>query len=77
MKRPDVLWGMRRDEVWKEIARLLNVEKASFETEGWFTKRTTAMGNIIDRMTKEQLAELDAQVEEIQQQGYPEEQQRA
>lgn len=74
VKRTDVLWLNRQDEVFAEIAKLLGVEKADTQTKGWFNKRMRAMGNIIERMSDEETDALDKEAARILREGYSVEQ---
>ena len=76
IKRSELLWLTRKDEVFVEIAELLGVESADTTTPNWFHKRMVAIGNILERMTEEEQAELDEQGAKIAQRGYSEEQRR-
>lgn len=73
VKRTDVLWRTRQDEVWKEIASLLELPLADSHTPNWFAYRMVAMKNIIQRMTPAKLAELDREVAQLAREGYSEE----
>lgn len=76
VKRTDVMWRTRQDEVWAEIATLLNVESADANTPNWFAHRMVAIGNLIERMTSAELAELDKEVTRIGNEGYSEAEKR-
>jgi multimeric flavodoxin WrbA len=75
-KRTDVLWHIRKDDVMEEIGKILNVDKATTATPGWFSARTTAIKNIVDRMSPDELTELDGEVEKLKNTGYDEKHQR-
>lgn len=68
-----MIWNLHQDSVLKEIATLLNVEKATTTTTGWFPKRITAAGVVLEKMNAEQKAELATEVERIRNEGYPDE----
>jgi hypothetical protein len=72
VKRSEVVWNLYKEKVFQEIAKLLGVESATEKTEGWLSKRLPAIGNIIKRMTKQELAELEQKVQQIDQEGYDE-----
>lgn len=73
VKRTTVLWLNHRDKVWTEIASLLGVLKVDAQTPGWFPQYSKAIGNIIGRMTAEELILLDCEVAVMAAQGFPEE----
>lgn len=52
---------------------MLGVEHADTTTTGWFVRRLPAIKRIIDRMTRGELALLDAEVARINREGYPDE----
>jgi hypothetical protein len=76
VKRTDVIWNTRRDEVFCEIAKLRGLEEANTSTPEWFKSRMKALGNILGRMTDEEKSQLDEEVSKIANAGYPEEQRR-
>ena len=51
---------------------MLGVEEATTSTPGWFVMCLPAMKNILSQMDAAANAELDAEVEKIRRQGYPE-----
>ncbi len=59
VKRTDVVWLQQREKVFEEIAHLLGEESASTDTKGWFSKRMTAIGNIIAAMDQTEKDALD------------------
>jgi hypothetical protein len=75
-KRTDIIWQMRQQDVMVEVAKILKLDEATTRTPGWFSARTPAMKNIIDRMTQEELRELDLEVEDMTKKGYDEEVQK-
>jgi hypothetical protein len=75
-KRADVLWNTDKELVMEEIANLLEVDHATTETPGWFSVRSKATKNIIQKMSPEELEELDEEVEKIASKGYNEKIQR-
>ena len=75
-KRTDVIWHTRQQDVMEEIGKILHVDEATMETNGWFLARMPAIKNIIDRMSPDELTALDAQVELFAQKGYEEKHQR-
>ena len=62
-KHPDVIWHTRKEEVMREIAKILGVVVATTETPGWFVAQTRAIKNIMGNMTSEELISLDAKME--------------
>jgi hypothetical protein len=73
VKRSEVVWNLHQADVLNEIGNLLGVEEATTSTPGWFAKRTPAIHNIILNLSPEEEAQLDAEVERIEKQGYPDE----
>ena len=71
VKRTDVVWLQQREKVFEEIARLLGEESASTDTKGWFSKRMTAIGNIIAAMTQSEKDALDKEAGTIAAIGFP------
>lgn len=76
VKRSEVIWNKRRDEVFAEIAKLLHVRSADASTPGWFNMRMRALHNVHSHMTEEERLELDTEVARIAEEGYSEEQKR-
>lgn len=76
VRKSDVIWTTRKDLVFKEIAILLNIDKADTRTPGWFGKRTPAIRQVLSKMLPEEKAQLDKQIKKIESDGYPEEQRR-
>lgn len=76
VKRTDVLWRLRQQEVWIEIADILGIDTADSHTPDWFSHRMVAMKNIISRMTSAELANLDNEVAQLAQKGYSQADQR-
>jgi hypothetical protein len=72
----DFLWWTRQEDVFKEIASLLNIETADTSTPGWFQLRTKASKNIIDGMNENEKKELENEVDRMQKDGLPPEIQR-
>jgi len=69
-KLTQVLWLTQEKDVLAEIASLLGVPEANTKTPGWFGVRMKAMGNIIERMSPEERAELEKERERISQEGH-------
>ncbi|PPQ76007.1 hypothetical protein CVT25_004621 [Psilocybe cyanescens] len=65
MKRTEVLWRTRKDDVFAEIASLMGLDSASTQTPNWFDFRMKALGNILQRMSALQLEHLDIKGAEI------------
>lgn len=76
MKKTEVLWKTRQEDVFAEIAILLGVESANATTPGWFNQRMPAMGNILARMTTLEKQQLEKDRERLQLEGYKEEDKR-
>lgn len=76
VKPIEVLWNTRRDEVFAEIAKLLNVAYADATTPEWFNKHMKALHILKSRLTEEEQSALDHEVIRLAEQGYPEEQKR-
>ncbi|KAF8814119.1 hypothetical protein BYT27DRAFT_7250340 [Phlegmacium glaucopus] len=72
IKKSEVIWKIQQDLVLAEIANMLGLEEANTTTPGWFAKRLPAIANMLERMTPEGMAALDADVERINRLGYPE-----
>jgi hypothetical protein len=60
----------------KEIASIMEVEDVDTNTPGWFTHRTKAAKNILDKMSQEEKIKLRQEAEEMAMKGFPEELQR-
>jgi|HubBroStandDraft_6_1064221.scaffolds.fasta_scaffold270557_3 hypothetical protein len=73
----EILWKTRKEKVEEEIARLLGVEvKDVADDPRCFTTRSTAIKNIMDKLTQEERAELEREKVRIENQGYSEEHKR-
>lgn len=72
----DFLWWTRQEDVFKEIASLLNIETADTRTPGWFQLRTKASKNIIDGMSEDDKKKLENEADLMQKDGLPPEIQR-
>ena len=59
VKAMEVLWQMRQQDVFAEIARLLGVPLANANTPGWFNKHMQALKNILSTMSDEEAEELE------------------
>lgn len=77
IRKPDVIWNTRKDEVWVEIAQILHVPEANTRTPKWFQTRPIAIQNILSRMNKDEMSKLDDQVRDIEENGYSEDQKRS
>lgn len=73
VKRSDVLWHLHQPRVFQAIASLLGVKEATTSTPGWFGKRSKATRNVLNEMTADELAAVDADVKRIKNEGYPDE----
>jgi hypothetical protein len=69
-RRIDVLWKTNRDLVEREIIRLKEEEG---RTNPAFELRTKASKNIIEKMTQEELTNLDNTAADMEENGYSEE----
>ncbi|PPQ87771.1 hypothetical protein CVT25_015013 [Psilocybe cyanescens] len=65
MKRTEVLWQTRKDDVFAEIARLMGLDSVSTQTPNWFAFRMKALGIILQHMSALDLEKLDRQGEAI------------
>lgn len=72
VKRNEVLWRMKEEEVWAEIARLFGIQSADSNTPGWIGKRMKALQNVHERLTPEEKEELERECERIKREGHPE-----
>lgn len=72
----DILWWTREEEVFKEIASMLEIESANTFTPGWFQLRTKACKNILNEMNEEERKELEDEADRMQREGLPHEVQR-
>ena len=57
----------------QEVATIMNLKVADTNTPGWFTHRTTAAKNILNKMTNAELNALRKVSEEMAGKGFPEE----
>ncbi|KAM6489951.1 hypothetical protein JOM56_014530 [Amanita muscaria] len=71
VKKSEVLWNLHQEDVLKEIAHLLDLEEVTTSTPGWFPLRLPAIANILERLSPGEQAQLDADVERINKEGYP------
>jgi hypothetical protein len=72
----DVIWWTRQEDVFTEIASILEIDSASTQTPNWFQNRTRAAKNILDRMTKDETDILRDKADRLADKGLPEEVQR-
>ena len=75
-KCSDVIWHMRKEDVMKEIGAMLEVKNATTQMPGWFAARTTVIKNIRNRMSQEEVAALEAEIEAMSKKGYKEKHQK-
>jgi hypothetical protein len=75
-KRADVLWHNRKQDVLNEIGIILGIDEVTTATPGWFEQRSLATKNIIEKMSKDELEDLDEMVSSIAEKGYDEKIQR-
>lgn len=76
MKKTEVLWKTRQEEVFAEIAMLLGTDSANASTPGWFNQRMPALGNILSRMTTAEKDELEKERQRLDLEGNREEDKR-
>lgn len=67
----DVLWWTRQEEVFEEIASIMEIPKADTSTPGWFPLRTKASKNILEKMTNDERRELEDVAEKLKSEGLP------
>ncbi|KAF8802326.1 hypothetical protein BYT27DRAFT_7112582 [Phlegmacium glaucopus] len=72
----DILWWTREQDVFAEIASIMELPSANTHTPGWFPNRTIASKNVIDAMSHEEREKLDQEAERIRVEGLPVERQR-
>jgi hypothetical protein len=72
----DILWWTRRDEVFIEIASIMDLDTANTSTPGWFQLRTKASKNILDSMTEDERKDIEDEADRLQKDGLPKEVQR-
>jgi hypothetical protein len=72
----DILWWTRQDEVFQEIALMMNIEIADMKTPGWFQLRTKASKNILNKMSAEALKILEDEADQMEKEGLPPDVQR-
>ncbi|PPQ84841.1 hypothetical protein CVT26_011893, partial [Gymnopilus dilepis] len=70
--RYEVIWFDRRKEVLKEIAVLMNMDKVTTHTKGWFQHRIKAITQMIENMDDIAKQALNERMRDIEKQGYPE-----
>jgi hypothetical protein len=73
IKRTDVVWMTRQDDVFQYIADAMGIEKADASTPGWFGKRLPACKKLISEMTSEEEQKLEMEIERMKRQGVPRE----
>jgi hypothetical protein len=67
----DYLWWTRQEDVFKEIASILNIETADTHTPGWFQLRTKASKNILNEMAEDERKVLEDEADRMQKEGLP------
>jgi hypothetical protein len=72
----DILWWTRQEDVFKEIASILDLDNANTNTPGWFQLRTKASKNILNAMSVEERNILEDDAERMQKEGLPRDVQR-
>ena len=72
----DILWWTKPDEVFEEIASILQIDSANTFTPGWFQLRTKASKNLLNAMSDDERKELEDEAERMQKDGLPSEVQR-
>jgi hypothetical protein len=76
LRLPEVLWHFHKDDVMKEIAKIMEVDEVGTDYPEWFKYRTAASKNIIDNMSESDKDGLRKKREEMAEKGLPEEVQR-
>ena len=76
VKRSEAIWGLYRDQVFKEIGNMMGVEDMTTNTPGWFQMRMPAIKRVFDSMTEVEKAVLDSEQERMMGEGYPEQTKR-
>jgi hypothetical protein len=76
VKRSEAIWGLYRDQVFKEISHMMGVEDANTNTPGWFQMRMPAIKRVFDSMTIAEKAVLHSEQERMIGEGYPEQTKR-
>ncbi|KAF9552459.1 hypothetical protein CPC08DRAFT_728600 [Agrocybe pediades] len=71
VKRSNVVWDTMQDRVMAEIAKLMGLEYVDTNTKGWFSKRMSAIGNIIKQLSDDEKVALDAEVQRRMDRGNP------
>jgi predicted phosphoribosyltransferase len=72
----DILWWTRQEDVFEEIALILDLDTADTSTPGWFQLRTKASKNILDKMSVSERDEIECEAERMQKEGLPRDVQR-
>jgi hypothetical protein len=72
----DILWWTRQEDVFEEIASIMNLDSADTNTPGWFQHRTKASKNIINRMSDEEKKKMKDEVDKMRENGLPPDVQR-
>lgn len=72
----DILWWTRQEDVFNEIAKILQLPSADTNTPGWFQLRTKASKNILNNMSQEEHEALEAEAARLQKEGLPQDVQR-
>jgi predicted DNA-binding transcriptional regulator len=55
----EVIWHMDSKRVLHEVATILKVDTVTTSTPGWFGYRTQATRQILEKMSKEELEEVE------------------
>ena len=66
-----VLWWTRQANTFTEIATIMDLLVADTNTPGWLQYRTTAMKNLISRMTEAEKARLRGESKRMAAMGLP------
>jgi hypothetical protein len=67
----DILWYTNQEQVFREIAVIMELESANTYTPGWFKHRTQASKNIIDAMSDSEKKILEDEAERMWVEGLP------
>jgi hypothetical protein len=75
-KLTELVWRKDRDQVFEEIAKLMDIDSADTTTEGWFQHRTKACKNILNGMTDAERNTLRQEAEDLAERGWSEDYRR-
>lgn len=72
LKISDLIWEHREEDVFKEIARLMNIKHADSTTSGWFGHRSKALKNVRKQLSDAEIDAFRMQIEKRKNEGNPE-----